>query len=221
MSLSSSSLFFNNDYGVIDFDFIYDDEITLDVAEFAFDEASVFSPVILEKRICSTSISELLQVRHNLDKLVPFKYFLIRNGLRFDSVFQMQYSRRLGSWTANFHFKGVWNFLFELSCDGIDWQFSMTINYNDAYDALVRFLIIFSKDVFSPENQFSEFSFDFNFIKNNVAKMVVFHDESGIFNNFNYDRLIFDVFETAARSDMLDTESEARPQQAVYDIISA
>lgn len=216
VSLSSSFVVLPSDLGTFEVDLIYVDSVDLDDVEFAFVDADEYLTVIENQSACSTSISQVLQVKHNLNNLLPLNYFLLRNGLLFEDVVSLTYNKRLGVWSSNFHFKNTWNILFELECD-TDWKFSMTVYFRDTYDAIARFLFIFDKDVFSPENEFNRFEFEFDFVNVDSAKMTVFHDEADLFSSFSED-LHFEIFSTESRNNQLDFVDLNASQLAVVEI---
>lgn len=136
-----------------------------------------------------TNMPIVMYLHHNLSDGGVLVNFLQRNGLSFPSPLIMHYSRRLGSWLANFHLSGIsddnlnsqetWRFSFEWTCtsliDGQDfgsssWKFSMLAvrhNVTTGHDFDTRFMLVFPPSLC---NGMQNLGFDFSFTLN-TSKM--------------------------------------------------
>jgi hypothetical protein len=214
LDISGDTYTRSSNLGVIDFFMSADDEVEETGVLFSTIAATAFVPpseTISLPLCCPTRIPTLLQLRHNLGKMLPLSRFLKRNGLKLpggdSGVISLQYRPKLGAWQGNVHLRGqsaeadgeeTWDLLFDLSCTDFAsgtyfaenvWQFSMIVrkkNLLSSQDYQSRLIVVFDQSTFCPSRvAFDKFHFSYNITSKSSTpsyfSKVVFHDEAGYF----------------------------------------
>lgn len=161
---------------------------------------------------CSDLPMQLL-LTHNLDDGAVLVDFLNRNGETLPTILTLNYSRRLGSWQSQLHYKGVsdnrgteesWRILFEWACvDSIAsqdlgsfvWKFSMSVlrkNLLTGMDFDTRLLVTFPPGQICANADILGLDFEFSYNTQRgtvttdtgvVPDVVLLYDNIGMFKS--------------------------------------
>lgn len=213
MTIDSLADYDYSDLGTIDVDVGLQSFIVEPGIVFPSDPAPIVTPVVtlITVPCCVAPMPSLIQIKHNLLSIQALNRFLLRNGLTIDgdiastTFITLRYSKKLGTWRASLHLRGLssinegvetWDFEFEFSCTdqlgggtlGTNvWRFSSRTRlrrFMQNQDFDVRYVLDWRPETVCSGIPFSGFDFDFNFqnltLTPTGANSPIFHDEGGL-----------------------------------------